>query len=125
ILIVSPYFPPQPAVAALRVHAFARDWAAAGHQVTVLTTRKRADQRGMERPGDGFELVELDYRVPRLLERLRAEHRSANGDSAHAPQDSEVERPHRRLSRWRRVRERTGIFASVRMPDLTGWWIKP
>lgn len=125
ILIVSPYFPPQPAVAALRVHAFARDWAAAGHQVTVLTTTKRADQRGMERPGDGFELVELDYRVPRVLERLRAEHKSANGDSANVSAKSSDDGRGRRLSRWRRVRERTGIFASVRMPDLTGWWIRP
>lgn len=127
ILIVSPYFPPQPAVAALRVHAFARDWAQAGHEVTVLTTEKRADQRGMDRMCEGIDVVEIPFRVPRLLERLRAEHKSSATDAdatsaAPAPTDAA---PAKQLSRFRRLRERTGIFASVRMPDLTDWWVKP
>lgn len=123
ILLISPYYPPQPAVASLRVHAFARDWAQAGEEVTVLTTRKRGDQRGMERPRENFEVVELEYRVPRLLEKLRAEHKTTNGDA----RVSDSTRPGKqsRLSRWRRLRERSGVFASVRMPDLTDWWVKP
>lgn len=127
ILIISPYFPPQPAVAALRVHAFARDWAQAGHEVTVLTTEKRADQRGMDRPCEGIEVVEIPYRVPRMLERLRAQHKASPMDAGNPVAESTGTEPApaKRLSRFRRWRERTGIFASVRMPDLTDWWVKP
>ena len=29
------------------------------------------------------------------------------------------------MSAIRRLKERTGLFSSVRMPDLTDWWVKP
>ena len=66
ILLVSPYFPPQNAVASLRTHAFASWWARAGEDVTVLTTVKRSHQRGLDLDCDGFisdgefESFELD-----------------------------------------------------------------
>ena len=71
ILVVSPYFPPRNAIGALRVHSFARSWAAAGDDVTVLTTAKRPHQREHEMPSEGFEVVEVDYPVRPMLERLR------------------------------------------------------
>src|SRR5262249_55171794 len=71
ILLVSPYFPPRSAVGAMRVHAFARYWSSQGEDVTVLTTVKRPHQRGIQVPCDGFRVVELDYPVPRFLERMR------------------------------------------------------
>src|SRR5436190_19613682 len=113
ILLVTPYFPPQNAVASLRVHALAKCWAEAGHSVTVLTTAKRADQQGLDLPCDGFEVVELPYALPRMLEGLRSTHRPTDEKSIASP------------SLLRRLKERTGIFSSVRMPDLTDWWVKP
>jgi glycosyltransferase involved in cell wall biosynthesis len=120
VLIVSPYFPPQNAVASLRVHAYARVWADAGEDVTVLTTAKRDDQRGLDLDTSGFEVIELEYRAPRLLERVRGRH-AADRRAAATPT------PARRspLSPLRRLRERRGIFASVRMPDLTDHWVAP
>lgn len=119
LLLVAPCFPPQHAIAALRTHAFARTWADAGHRVTVLTTAKRPDQCGLDLPCDGFSVVELDYRVPWLFERLRGRHRAA--------QPVESERTARRgwFGALRRLKERTGVFSQVRMPDLTDWWIAP
>jgi colanic acid biosynthesis glycosyl transferase WcaI len=38
IAYVCHYFPPEPAAPAARVHEFARAWARAGHEVTVITT---------------------------------------------------------------------------------------
>ena len=68
ILLVSPYFPPQRAVASLRAHSFASAWSAAGADVTVLTTPKRPDQAGWPMPVEGFEVDEIPYRAPRVLE---------------------------------------------------------
>lgn len=115
ILLVAPFFPPQQAVASLRTHAFASVWAEAGHAVTVLTTAKRPDQRGLDMPRRGFKVVELHYPVPRLLERLRQQRDVEQGD---AP-------PRRgfRLFRW--LRQRTGIFSAARLPDLTQYWVGP
>src|SRR5205814_6450867 len=68
ILLVAPMFPPQRGVAPLRTHSFAATWAAEGHAVTVLTTRKRPDQVGLTLLVRGFEVVELPYRGPWPLE---------------------------------------------------------
>jgi len=117
ILLVSPYFPPQPAVASLRLHAFATTWAAAGAQVTVLTTSKRLDQAGWPRPCSGFEIVEVPYRAPRLFEWVRRRWKGS-GEGGGVETGSVVDR-----FRW--LREGRGVFASVRMPDLTDAWVRP
>src|SRR5687768_18566707 len=76
ILLVAPFFPPHRAVSSLRTHSFAAAWAAAGHDVTVLTTPKRADQAGLDLPAIGLRVCEVGYRVPRVLEGLRASERA-------------------------------------------------
>jgi glycosyltransferase involved in cell wall biosynthesis len=119
-LIISPYFPPQNAVASLRVHSFARALADAGASVTVLTVAKRPDQTGLDLPCDDLEVVEIDYRVPRVFERLRRRYKS-NGDEAAAAAGSR----RRPFDVVRRLRDSRGIFSSVRMPDLTDYWVKP
>jgi len=72
ILLIAPFFPPHRAVASLRTHSFAKVWAAAGHDVTVLTTIKRVEQSDLHLPTTGFRVEEVSYRVPRFLERVRA-----------------------------------------------------
>ncbi len=115
ILLVAPYFPPLHDVASLRTHAFADTWAKAGHAVTVLTTAKRADHCGLDLPCPGFEVNAIAYRVPRLLEKLRGQHKTPT-----APTTS------RGWLGWlRRLRATTGVFSSVRMPDLTDFWVEP
>jgi glycosyltransferase involved in cell wall biosynthesis len=121
LLIVSPYFPPQASVASLRVHSFARGWTDLGEQVTVLTTAKRADQVGLDLPGAGFEVVELAYRVPPWLESLR---RVRQAEAAPGTNGAPLG-ARQLLALLRRLRERRGIFASVRMPDLTDHWVRP
>jgi hypothetical protein len=121
LLLIAPVFPPQRSVASLRTHAFATTWAAAGHDVTVLTTRKRPDQTGLNLPVHGFRVVELDYAGPRLFEWLRRRSRAAPTEVARSTRS----RPRlpARLARW--FKERTGIFSFVRQPDLTDAWVEP
>jgi hypothetical protein len=130
ILIVSPYFPPQRAIASLRAHSFASTWSAAGAEVTVLTTQKRSDQAGWPMPREGFRVHEVPFRAPRMLEVSR---RAAKRDEAAA----ETPEPAPGAAdggggvsaglvrRLRQMRDDRGIFASVRMPDLTHYWVRP
>jgi glycosyltransferase involved in cell wall biosynthesis len=124
ILLVAPMFPPQRGVAPLRTYSFAAAWGAAGHAVTVLTTAKRADQVGLPRPATNFEVVELPYRGAWPLELLRGLSRSRSGESpAAATRRSSLRR--RLMAPLRSLKGRTGVFSSVRQPDLTDRWVKP
>jgi glycosyltransferase involved in cell wall biosynthesis len=115
ILIVSPHFPPWNSVAALRVHAFARAWADAGEKVSVLTSVKPPDQAVRPMDVSGLDVHEVAYSVPGVLRRVRESSRDSGPAGA----------PSRRKSLLARLRERTGVFSSVRMPDLTDWWVGP
>lgn len=125
VLVVSPFYPPLNAVASLRVAALARALRDAGHTPLVLTAPVRADQAGsVERPA-GVDVREVAYRVPAALEALRR----ADPARAGAVGGEQGEASGQVAGGWRavaqRVRARTGVFAAARMPDLTGWWIRP
>ena len=87
--------------------------------MTVLTTAKRADQRAWPMPAAGVEVIEVPFRVPWILERLRCAHKEQEGGSEEA--DAAGGMMLRRLRTWR---ERRGVFCSVRMPDLTDYWVQ-
>jgi glycosyltransferase involved in cell wall biosynthesis len=117
VLMVSPYFPPLLSVGSLRAWSFATGFADAGHEVHVLTTAKRPDQHGLE-VGDGRIAVhEVSAPGRPLLEHVRRTH--ARPADEHSPGD---DGGHGFL---RSMKERTGVFSSVRMPDLTDAWVRP
>ncbi|MCI0376942.1 MAG: glycosyltransferase [Gemmataceae bacterium] len=124
LLLVTPCFPPLQASGSLRTQGFARAWSQSGCAVTVLTTVKRADQAGMPLPVDGFDVVEIDYQAPVLLEKLRQSGKRARG--ADIPVCQAALRRRSGVLAWlHRLKERTGVFSAIRMPDLTDYWIKP
>lgn len=117
VLIVSPYFPPLLSVGSLRAWSFATGFADAGHEVHVLTTTKRADQHGLEVADDRLQIHEIAARGRPLLDHVRKSH--ARPPEEHSPGD---DAGHGFL---RSMKERTGVFSSVRMPDMTDSWVKP
>lgn len=119
ILLVASIFPPHNAAGAVRTYGFARSWAEAGMDVTVLTTPKQPDQMGFDVPMTGFAAHEVPFRVPSLLARLRANTRP-NGNEIGAPGSASPLR--NQVKRWHR---QTGIFGASRMPDLTDFWVRP
>lgn len=124
ILVVSPFFPPQPDIASTDVHALATAFARAGEDVTVLTTLKRPDQLGGATPDPSLRLIEVPYRGDPVGEWLRARHRppsAVNREPANL--DADATEPGRSpLARWR---ERSGVYSAIRMPDLTQGWVRP
>ncbi len=135
ILLVAPCFPPYPSSASLRTHGFARAWNAAGHDVTVLTTRKAADHRLMPLDSSGLDVVELPVSVSPPLRWLRRSTRTLDhGVAGEAPGEvppgkDEGRSPAGRtiplVTRLQALRESSGAFSSVRMPDLTDRWVGP
>lgn len=117
VLIISPYFPPLLSVGSLRAWSIATGFADAGHEVTVLTTAKRADQHGLEVADDRVVVEEIAAKGRPLLDHVRRSH--AHETEMHAPGDRS------RGGLLRSMKERTGVFSSVRMPDMTDAWVKP
>lgn len=115
VLIVSPLYPPRLRVGALRTFSFARGFADAGHEVSVLTTAKRPDQGGLDVHDPRVRVVELPWRCGPLIDRLRAS----------CEVSPEVHVPGRGKGFLGRLKERTGVFSSARMPDLTDGWVEP
>lgn len=94
---------------------------AAGHDVDVLTSKKRDAERTAPLPLDGARIHEIDYTLPPGLERLRGSIKQgeSSNENAAARQPSSLARA------FVRCRQRTGAFAAVRMPDLSGFWKTP
>ncbi len=117
VLIVSPYFPPLLSVGSLRAWSLATGFADAGHEVTVLTTVKRADQQGLGLADQRVAVAEVAAKGRPLLDHVRRSH--AHETEVHAPGDTTSG------GLLRSMKERTGVFSSVRMPDMTDAWVKP
>jgi len=121
-LLVSPYYPPQASIAATRVHSHAITWARAGADVTVLTTSKQPDQRGAEVDSPGVRVEEIPFHIPAVLQTMRRVRQAPQPASDGVSLRAGVRSP---LALLRSARQRTGVFASVRMPDLTDFWVRP
>jgi hypothetical protein len=116
-LIVSPCFPPENSPGALRAHGFARHWARQSVAVEVLTSRRTAetDDLRLDAPGVAVHAIASGSTWA-----------TASGWLAHRGGDQcSTEQPAlwRRLAR--RVRSRTGILSSARMPDVSDAWVRP
>ncbi|MBL4809806.1 MAG: glycosyltransferase [Phycisphaerales bacterium] len=114
LLIVSPYFPPQPGAASVRVWSLAQEAVNAGIQTDVLTVTKYEDQISDWSATTDAKVHEIQGHPPAMLTRFRQ-----TGSVGHQPKGSRIGR---QISA---IRSRTGVFASVRMPDLTDYWVKP
>lgn len=125
ILIISYFFPPLHAVASLRPGSWARTWVEMGHEVTVLTVPKDGLPVTSGRPMPA-EVAIAEVKIPKSFHRFRAVHRnriwlsSTPGTCSNEP--SLIKRLVGRLDDYRM---RKGIFATIRMPDLTDLWVKP
>lgn len=123
LLIVSPYFPPQRGAASVRLWSIAQQAAQSGIETDVLTITKESDQ--IAEWSDSFDgtVYEISPKTPGYLQRLRTKdqhHRVMN----HEDSTRKISRPiiHSALAS---LRDRTGVYSSVRMPDLTDHWVEP
>ena len=125
ILIISTYFPPQPSIASLRVYSFAKYWAMAGNDVTVLTTKK-IDKRELNLvlPKDKFDVIEIPlfnivYKIENILNRLTMRSRNSRGEKSHNFNTVFL----RIKSVLLKFFNKYGFFATARIPDVYDVWI--
>jgi glycosyltransferase involved in cell wall biosynthesis len=114
ILITTVFFPPQNAIASQRPYSWARAWAAAGHEVTVLTIDKDLSKSDLApMPMEGFRTIEVSGGP--IIGRLRESRKASSADAA-------VRGQLRRstLGPWLR---RRGFLSSVRWPDIFDFWV--
>ena len=127
ILIVSTYFPPQNSVASLRPYSWAKYWSRAGHDVTVLTTRKHDHPTNTVYPVTGFEVLEVE--MP-FFNRLRST--LGKGNAAKVAASKNVVKASLLSTLLGKVntlvqylQKNFGILNYCRMPDLTDLWVNP
>lgn len=117
ILIVCTYFPPRTSIASLRPYSWAKWWSREGHDVTVLTTPKRARPWDTPMPFVGFRVQEVP--VPLLsryvLHRMKL--------SAKTPKNSETVQGDSYFACFmNRIRQKYGIFSACRFPEPADLW---
>ena len=114
ILITTVFFPPQNAIASQRPYVWAREWARAGHDVTVLTIGKDTGKGDLSPQSfDGFRVIATSPGF--VISKLRARKKKPTAASG------EVGRGNlNRLKRWLKYR---GLLSSVRLPDIFDFWV--
>jgi len=127
ILIVTTYFPPQNSVASLRPYSWAKYWARARHDVTVLTTKKHDHPTNTVYPFTGFVVREVEVPFFNLL-RGSLGKKSSEGyvkskKTIKSMLMSFVVGIINKLIHWLQVR--FGVLNTCRMPDLTDLWVEP
>jgi glycosyltransferase involved in cell wall biosynthesis len=130
ILIVSIYFPPQHSIASLRVHSFARNWALAGNQVTVLTPRKldEGDLNIKISPAE-YNLVEVSHlRILQSLIRLKQKQLDRKAfretiGSKGTLNDSKKNPFDILIKQVTFLKKRYGVLTTNRMPNVHDTWI--
>lgn len=122
ILIISTFFPPLNSIASLRSYSWAKYWFLAGHDVTVLTTKKQIDTLSdlTFKSGD-YRIIEVPS--PLIMQRLKTNY--------HQFQKAEIQPSikgwikQKMASLFRYLRNKKGIFNACRMPDFMDLWISP
>lgn len=121
ILIISIYFPPTNSIASLRPYAWARCWSSLGHEVTVLTGDLGPPQpQDIVYSSENYHILRVG--LPSFIQKLREKMRLKKTSIS-----KQQKRPvgFQWKQRLLEMRERTGIFATARMPDLSDFWVGP
>jgi len=130
ILIVSTYFPPQHSIASLRIYSFAKNWALAGNQVTVLTPRKLDEgDLNIRVSAPEYNLVELSHLgILQNLIKLKQKqlHRKSSRETFRpkgAVHDKRTNPLRIMIEQAAFFKRRYGMFTTARMPNVHDTWV--
>lgn len=98
----------------MRPQSWAEEWSGLGHDVTVVTTEKKHDEKtSLKFDSSSYELIEIS--LPSIFSRSKESyHQSASKKGGRAFLYRGIY--------W--FRERFGVFNACRFPDITEWWVK-
>jgi glycosyltransferase involved in cell wall biosynthesis len=121
ILIISTFFPPRNVIASQRPYVWAKTWARAGHDVTVLTTRKVPREGDDPQPTAGFNVLEVNSP---LLNLIGKHYKQKNNDAPKGTQ-ANYKLTHKILTAALKPLRDRGVLALARFPDTSEAWVKP
>lgn len=126
ILIVSTYFPPLNSIASLRPYSWAKFWTCSGHDVTVLTTLKHAEEAtSLKLPTEDLNIIAVPF--PKWIISLKLRYQAKNSD--HLSNHSQIKNKSfiKKLITpfFHYLRNKKGILNTCRMPDFSDLWISP
>lgn len=123
ILIISTFFPPLNSIASLRPYSWAKYWALAGHDVTVLTTKKAELSVNLKLDHVGYTVIEVPE--AKFIQAMRKDYQKGNQMTGSLKFSLKNWTKQKLLHLFNQLRKKTGIFSSCRMPDFADLWIWP
>lgn len=129
ILIISYYFPPLNSIGSLRPHSWAKYWSRMGHDVTVLTFKKFNENHNLDLDNTGFEIVTIESKIFNQLSNFIANknkltNKLISDNYINNKVTSKFSKPKSLMLNYLRIfKRKTGIFSTIRMPDLSDIFI--
>ncbi|GAU07620.1 hypothetical protein [Desulfoplanes formicivorans] len=117
ILIITHYFPPMNSIASLRPYSWAKYWSRAGHDVTVLTTKKNNSCSNLNLENNGFDIIRSNFK---FINNLRS--------SGKVIGENKKNISYRSLTflknKLKRISYKTGCFLwDCRIPNIFHFWV--
>jgi glycosyltransferase involved in cell wall biosynthesis len=120
ILIISTFFPPTSSIASLRPYCWAKYWSLDGHDVTVLTQPiETSPHASLDLPNTGFHVLEAEPSFHKFLKMFKGSYQATQKEPKENSSKNFI------FSGLDTIRQKTGIFGSCRMPDLSELWVRP
>ena len=130
ILIITPLFPPQNAVGALRPYTWAKYWARSGHNVDVFTVESYGTDSGLLT--NLTNVTVTAYPVPfiskmaKKWQKVNVNITAANNTTDTPPSIQQCKKSLFSILKksYRNFIDRTGCIMGVRYPDMRDFWAK-
>ena len=122
ILIVTPFFPPQNAVASLRPYSWAKYWGRLGHEITVYTTFCYGVFSKLNTNLDNVKVFEIPIPFIQNFLSSYSETKNINRKTINISIKRKIVNFIRNIFRY--ISDTTGCILSVRYPDLRDFWVK-
>lgn len=120
ILIVTPLFPPQNAVGALRPYTWAKYWGRMGHEVDVMTVDSYGVESGLSLKLDNVRIYSTP--IPILGKLAKKWHSTSINDFTKTKSPTSKSFLHFLKNLYRKFIDKTGCITSVRFPDMRDFW---
>jgi hypothetical protein len=123
ILIVTPFFPPQNAIASLRPYSWAKYWGRQGHEITVYTTSHYGVMSNLNTNLKNVKIVEIPIPfVQKFISSYNNRTKNNNNKSSKVSIRQKIVVFLRGI--YRLIGGRKGCFYCVRYPDIRDIWAR-
>lgn len=125
ILILTTFYPPRNTIASQRPYAWAKTWSRAGHDVTVITTKKVPREGDTEQPLEGVKVIEVDVPLLSLIGRVYKQRVPPSAHEQAVGAERKFSLGHHLITGVLKPLRDRGVLALARFPDVSEAWVRP